>query len=69
MAQQLLKIGDTIGELEVTAVSYQERQDSEGNTEKFNFEYHLMHPGDIVRPEAEEATEPAPEEPASKEEV
>jgi hypothetical protein len=46
--------GDLIGSHEVTAVSYQERYDEEGNAERHSFVYHVEHP-DQVRAREEEA--------------
>lgn len=41
--------GDMIGDFEVTAVSYQERELEDGSVEKYNFTYHTQNPKDIVK--------------------
>lgn len=80
---RLYDTGDKIGNMEVTAVSYQERVNPETQeVEKYNFVYHTQNPDDIVKgPEhgleltaedvaklQETPTESEPEQPAPVEE-
>ena len=48
-------VGDKIGNHEVTAVSYQERYDEDGNAEKHSFVYHVEHPDQVRQREQEAA--------------